>query len=255
MFAQGGISASPLKLEFDAVSGSSQDKTIVLSNTGNGQLELTASVNDWYRDSTGNIVTVSAGSLASSCSRWIKIYPSTHITLAPGETVNVTISVTPGKENNLIHRNSMVFFTQLNPQQRKTSDGININMAVRIGVQVYYTPNGLTGKNIEIINFKTLRSIDSAYGGLLELHLKNTGMLVADGRVDFELVNLSTGKKTTLPHSAFYTLPGALRVITIPLKRSIPPGKYSATALIDFGRKEELKIGELEFTYPPGNNL
>ena len=107
--AQGGMSASPMKLEFTATPGTSQDRTIIVSNPGNSLLEVSAGLNDWYRDSTGSINTPAAGSLGTSCSPWVKIFPSTHFTLNPGEQKEITISITPPAEGADKVCNSMIF--------------------------------------------------------------------------------------------------------------------------------------------------
>lgn len=83
----------------------------------------------------------------------------------------------------------------------------------------------------------------------LFLRLRNSGELSSEGTASIELTNIGNGTKTTLPVILFQSLPGAIRQIKIPLSRTLAPGRYSAVALIDYGKEhEELRLGQLDFT-------
>lgn len=246
--AQVGISASPMKLTFDAQRAGTQTFTVIISNTSARPLELGVDINDWKRNDSGNILCSPVNSLPSSCGSWLKIFPSTGFTLGPSEKKEVTIMMNVPDSNITVARNSMIFFTQLNPEQG-SSKGMNINIAVRIGIQIFYNPPGNIVKDIEITNFtdSTQRVANAAKTLLLTLH--NNGTIETDGKVNFELTNMTTGKKDSVAQSDFYTLPGASRIIRLPLPATLKHGEYSATALVDYGQEQELKVGELEFKY------
>jgi hypothetical protein len=83
----------------------------------------------------------------------------------------------------------------------------------------------------------------------LFLRLRSTGELSAGGKASIELTNIGNGAKTTLPAILFQTLPGAVRQIKIPLSNTLAPGRYSAVALVDYGKDQELlRIGNIDFT-------
>jgi P pilus assembly chaperone PapD len=247
---QTGMAASPMKLEFNAPPGGTQSLRVLVSNPTKGVVNVGASLSDWQRDSAGNIVLADAGRLEHSCTNWFKMLPATQFNLQPGESKEVMVLLQAPADAGKKARAGMLFLTQLNAAKAPAKEGMNINLTVRIGIQLYYTPPGLTRKEVEIEHFSdTLFAYkkDSAKARILQLRLRNTGELPADGKVNFELTDLKAGKKTPLTEQKFYTLPGALRVLRLLLPPGLAAGDYSVTALVDYGAEYELKIGELEF--------
>lgn len=247
-----GIAAAPMKLNYNSALGTAQSLRVTLHNPSASPLELQSSLVDWYRDSTGNIVDFPEGSLPTSCAAWIRLSEPGGIVIEPGGKKEVLVSILVPDSAKHRFYNSMLYFTQLNPNQKVTdANGVQIKLAVRVGIQILYTPAGLFKKSLEVQNFWNTLGGDS-----VELHqelwlkLKNDGDIIADGSIDFECLNLQSGKISKLPVSAFYTLPGAVRVLRFRLPPELPTGNYQATAMIDFGKNEELKIATLEFRIP-----
>ncbi len=250
--AQVGMAASPMKLEFSPVAGSNQTNTFTVSNPTKEIVEANISFVDWNRDSAGEIVYYPANALPTSCTDWIKVFPATTFTLNPGEKKNFSVVLTAPPDGSASKvRNSMIFLTQLNTKPGTTSNGLAINLTVRMGIQVFYTPPGLSKKEIDINDFTetAAASGDTVNSKILTLVLQNKGELITDGKINFELTDLATGKKSDLPEMKFYSLPGAVRTVRLPLSRGLDAGKYSVSALVDYGEDQELKIAELEFTY------
>jgi hypothetical protein len=78
------------------------------------------------------------------------------------------------------------------------------------------------------------------------LRLRDNGRSAAEGKATIELTHMGTGAKTMLPLILFFTLPGAVRQIKIPIT-TLPPGRYSAIATVNYG-EQQLQIGQLEFS-------
>lgn len=248
-YGQLGLGASPMVLQYDAPRGGTQNLHLTISNPGKKLVNIGVSLMDWRRDSLGNILYVEPGSLKNSCSAWLQILPSTQFTLKPSEQKEVMVILKVPDQAVSSSMNSMVFFTQLNSMKAPPKKGINILLTVRVGVQVFYTPPGLSKKNIEITDFKDTIRIenDSVRRRVLQLTLHNTGEVETDGKVDFALNNLETGEKNNLIEKKFYTLPGDTLLVLEDFPVGIPAGNYSITALVDYGPEYELKIGELQY--------
>ncbi|RPE12063.1 hypothetical protein EGT74_00455 [Chitinophaga lutea] len=239
--AQSGLAATPMKLFFDAPPGSPQTLSVALSNPSPRVMEAGISLADWRRDSSGHIVYYPPGSQSNSCAAWLKVLPGERFSLRPGETKQFSVILqAPARADSL--KNSMLFFTQLNTDSAKDERGMHILVAVRVGVQVIYTPPGQHKKDIDILAFSDSR--DS-----LRVTLQNTGQLEANGKAACELLHLASGKKNKLKETDFYTLPGARRVLQWALPPGLEKGKYTATVMVDIGPEQELKIGELEFSH------
>lgn len=255
-----GIAAAPMKLLYNTGLGTTQTLRVTLHNPSINKLELQPGLSDWYRDSSGNIVNLPEGSLASSCAAWIRLSDPAGIVIEPGGKKDVMVSVLVPDSARHQFYNSMLYFTQINSGEKTTdANGIQIRLAVRVGIQILYTPAGLYKKNIDVLNFWNTTSLPDKGAGnatasdtnehsrLLYLKLKNNGDVVADGSVAFECLNLQTGTNTKLKPTAFYTLPGAERVLVFTLPDGLVSGNYQATAMIDYGMNEELKIATLDF--------
>ena len=239
-----------MKLEFNGPAGSQQTMVVTLTNPTDRVLEASATLADWDRDSLGDIRVYPAGTTPASCAPQIKLFPSPHVSIPPGEHRDLTLMMDLQKDTLSSLANCMLFVTQTNPMGGKDKNGVSIQLTVRVGIQVFYTPPGIYKKDIDIVDFRD--GPDTAASRVLWLTLQNKGGLEADGKVGWELTNLETGKKTELDASRFYTLPGARRVLRMPLGADLPRGKYSMTALVDFGQDQELKLGVLEFSYEGG---
>jgi hypothetical protein len=83
----------------------------------------------------------------------------------------------------------------------------------------------------------------------INLHFENLGNVWADGIIYPELLNTQTGKKTTMDHIIFYSMPGDFRETDIVLPENLESGKYIATILIDYGDDNTIEMAELSFTY------
>ena len=249
--AQAGMTVSPGKLYYKLPPGASATQKIVVSNPNSKELEIGVSMNDWDYDTLGNNQTYDAGTLKSSGSAWVQVMPGSYFTLQPNEKRELDIIFTvPGDANTLIPvHTAMLFLTQLNPGDAKAADGTSIKVSVRMGVKIYHAFSQIEEKDIEVVNFTDILPAqnDKTTGGFLELSLQNTGKMWLEGKVKWEILNTQTGSKTKLEDQDIFSLPGDKRIVRQVLPANISKGKYTATAIINYGNKDELKLVELEF--------
>ena len=246
--AQAGMTVSPGKLYYKLLPGAGTTQKIVVSNPNDKELEISVSVNDWNYDSVGNTQTFDAGTLATSCADWVQILPGAYFTLKPREKreLSVVFNVPQNANRDIPVHNAMVFLTQLNPGDAKTPDGTSIKVSVRMGVKLYHAFSQVEERDIDIVNMKDVPG-NSADSGYLEMVFKNTGKSWIEGKIKWELLNTQTGEKKKLEEQDFFSLPGDQRIILQALPPNLAKGKYTATAVINYGNKDELKIVELEF--------
>lgn len=246
-YAQAGITASPTRLYFKP--GNKQEQIVRVTNPHKDKsLEIGVALNDWNYDSLGNNLSFEAGTLATSCAKNIQVLPGSYFTLAPGETKELTVSlgnITPDK--NIPVRTAMLYLTQLNPGDAQAPNGAAIKVTVRMGIKIYYTslPDGKP--NMEITNFMTDKTDGTV--NKLKLYADNNGASWLNGTVHYDLLNKETGKKYKIAPIEFYSLPGDKRIFESDLPQGIDKGKYTATAILNYGANEELKIAELDFNY------
>ena len=251
-FAQAGLTTTPPRIYFHLDPGGSASHQIRVGNPGNKPLQVAVSLGDWNYDSLGNNKLYNAGTLPTSCARWLQILPGTFFTVQPNQFVNVVLNVhvpdsiqkTPGV------RTAMVYFTQLNPiGMGRSAAGAVIREVVRMGIKVYVSMEPSDTRNVDIENLQLLRKTDTLHQQHLSLLLgfENSGNVWLAGKISWELLNLDSGKKTRVPSQDFFSLPGDHRIVLQPLPEKLPEGRYSATAIVNYGNKDELKVAELDF--------
>lgn len=248
MQAQAGISVSPGRLYYKLASGASGKQTVNVTNPTEKELEVGVSFSDWEYDPSGSNKIAETKTLATSCTDWIQILPSSYFVVQPGETkqVEVVFNVRANADTKIPVHTGMIFFTQLNPGKAKDQNGAAIQVTVRMGVKVYHSFVQQSTPLLEIIDFTS--SADEANNKIVELKLENPGTTWADGKVKWELFNNSNGKKTTLRDTEFYTLPKDIRVIKQILPNDLSKGNYTLSAIVTYGENDVIKIAELEFS-------
>lgn len=257
-FAQAGITASPARLYFRQMPGSSAMQKINVSNPNNINIEVGISMGDWEYDSKGDNRLLDPGSLKTSCASWIKVLPGSYFTLMPTERKElfVELKVPDTLSSAVPVHTAMLYLTQLNPGNFSDANGASLRVSVRMGIKVYHSFSKDSERDIEITNFadKKLQRKNNATGNalsvsLLEINFENTGKIWVEGKIRWELFNQGTGEKRKLKDDEFLSLPGDKRIIQHDLPANLKSGKYSATAIINYGNKDELKIVELEFEH------
>jgi P pilus assembly chaperone PapD len=250
IYAQAGITVNTGKLYFKFPPGSNATQKLRVQNPNNTPLEVGVSINDWKYDSIGNNQIHDAGTLKNSCADWIKILPSSYFTLRPNETKDLDIVLTApaNADTSVPVHTAMLYLTQLNPGKSTAANGAAIKVTVRMGVKIYHSFAVDGERDMEITGFKDIKTKPAAIRtDALELKVKNTGKMWIDGNVKIELLNTQTGKKIKLDPFDFYSLPGDVIYLRPKLPANIPSGVYTATALVNYGDRDELKVAELDF--------
>ncbi len=244
--SQSGISVSPPRNYFTVAAGQSESKKILVSNPSKTtRLDLAISLNDWSYDPYGSNLIHDAGILPNSCANWISILPQSYFSLAPGETheMELIVSPPPSTSDHIPVHTAMLYITQINPEDAVNEHGANIKVSVRTGIKIYQRAPGARLPQLEIDNF----SYSNTENLLLEF--TNNGNIWADGTLTCELINQETGIKTQLPDTIFYTIPNDSRKINISLPEHLAKGKYIATAILNYGDDATIKMAELSFSH------
>jgi hypothetical protein len=251
LMAQAGMTVSPGKLYYQLAAGGNSTQKIIVSNPNSRDLEIGLSLNDWDYDSLGNNQTFDAGALKTSAADWVRVMPGSYFTLKPGEKreLDVILRVPANVSSEIPVHTAMLFLTQLNPGFGRAADGTSIKVSVRMGIKIYHSFNQYDERNIEVINFTDVlpNKEDKTTGGYLELKLNNTGKQWLEGKIKWEVLNTQTGEKKKLEEKEIFSLPGDQRLVRQNLPPNMAKGKYTATSVINYGDKDELKLVELEF--------
>lgn len=248
LYAQTGVSVSPPRVYFESGLGNSSTQKVTVTNVSSrSSLDLAVSVGDWEYNEKGENIMSAANTLPASCAGWVSVKKEdNYFTLAPGQSkdIDVTLTVPGTLSDKLFTHTAVLYVSQMNPVDDVDSKGANIKVSIRSGIKIFHKLPAAKNKKLEIRNLAYGKS-----GRTLDLSFDNLGDVWADGKISTDLVNTRTGKKTALDNIVFYTMPGNKREISIPLPGGLEKGKYTASVIIDYGDRDNLELGELNFTY------
>lgn len=246
--AQTGISVSPPRVYFETTSGSSSTQKITVTNVSvKHTLDLAVSLGDWEYDEKGENIMQPSNTLKNSCSQWISINKEdSYFSLAPGERkdLNVTLTVPSVSKDQLAAHTAVLFVSQMNPVDGTDNTGAKIKVSVKSGIKIFHKKPETSLRKIEIkdLKFDTAKKV-------INLQFENQSELWTDGKITTDLINTSTGKKVTVDPVVFYTLPGNIRKLSIPVQDLKEKGSYNLSVLIDNGDDNTLEMAELNFNY------
>lgn len=248
LYAQTGVSVSPPRLYFESGNGNSNTQKITVTNvSAKNSLDLAVSLGDWEYNEKGENMMAAANTLPNSCAGWVSVKKEdNYFTLAPGERkdIDVTITVPGNLSDQLPTHTAVLYVSQMNPVDDVDNKGANIKVSIRSGIKLFHKLPSGKNKKLEISNLTYKKSSPN-----LDLIFDNLGELWADGKIYTDLVNTQNGKKTSLETLVFYTMPGNKREVSIALPAGLEKGKYTASVMIDYGDRDNLELGELNFTY------
>lgn len=245
--AQVGLSVSPPRVYYSLDAGETGSQRVLVNNISNEYpLHLSFTFGDWKYDEYGNNRMFPPDTLDNSCANWLSLPEGAYMTLEPGESreVNLTMTVPTemGREENV--QTAMLFVTQMNPVDGVDAQGAAIRINVRQGIKIYRKGDAAEIRRVDIKNLAYNKEAK-----MLELTFANDGNSWVNGWVDTSLFNRNTGKEMNLDTTDFYTMPGDLRIMAIPFKQELEKGEYTATVMIDYGDVTTIEAAELQFNH------
>jgi hypothetical protein len=245
-----GISVSPSSIRLSIKPGTSETKTIRVSNSTNQVFKFKVSFNDFIMNDQGKPMQIKNGESKFGLSKWIVASP-TFFELAPSsaQTISVTVDV-PAGDTNSHAAWTIIMIDQITERQALTEPegGNTIAMGIvpsfGFGVYLFQNPPDVKGNQVAITSFAFLKN-DTV--NQLNVGVRNIGDGIGFCKLQVELTSTSDGKNTSLPIRKFTILPGAVRTFSLQLPSNLTKGPYSAAALLDFGNQEVIEGAELEF--------
>lgn len=247
LYAQVGVSVSPPRVYYTLDPGESGTQRILVTNISKQHsMDLSITFGDWRYDDYGNNVMLPPDTLKNSCVSWLSVLSGTYLTLGPGESreMELTMTVPIGINTSENVQTAMLYVTQMNPVDGVDAKGAAIKINVRQGIKVYRRGSVPEKKQLEIVDMTYNKESNS-----VGLGFNNNGNVWINGILNTTLFNSSTGKEMDLGKIDFYTMPGDHRKMIIHATEPLEKGNYIATVVIDYGDDSVLEAAELEFSY------
>jgi len=240
------LEVTPGKMTFATNPGSSQTQQVYVRNKGNSEQSFIFNLADWLTDEKGEAKYFSPGTTSRSCANWITVSPSL-VTLQPNEStpVNVTMLV---PNDNFSTKWAVLFV-----ESAKEKTGVQaidknvqmgINVAARIAVPIFQSPAGNTlfKGTIEQLTETVLENNTRKYESLVI----NLGDKILNCKVYYTIASIATAEEITSEPVEFSLLPESSKKIAFVMDKPLAKGRYSVTAILDYGFNDNLEGIELE---------
>lgn len=239
------MNVNPSTLTFNLSPGTSETKYISVRNITTKKHTFQLSLADWYRDSLGNHVYLKPGDVKQSCASWVKLGLNV-VELAPDQVVDipVTLDVPADFKEEMGMRWAMLFIQNYisddSTVQKTARITTTIREIFRVGLHIYQTPPTVSAKSALAVSLNKDKVKQDTY----VFEMKNTGPTMLSCYAHMVLTNVASGQEYKLEVQDFPVFPGGKRIVDFKLPPTIPKGKYSALAILDYGENSPLEAIE-----------
>lgn len=229
------ISIGPATLYFTVDKGQTATQTAYITNKLSKPYSFSIEVIDWTLDSNGDDRFYEPKTVQNSCAQWITLDKTfVEIPANSKEGINVTLHVPDSADAVKEIKWTMLHIGTKGEKKAPKKTGeleLELTKSLAVGVRVYQVPpaNVSLTKKIKMRSFTMLQ--DSA---TYRIDGENTGDMMLRCQYSIELSS-ETGEKITVGPKQALMLPGQKRYIDLQMPKTLPKGKYTATALIEPG--------------------
>ncbi len=239
-FAIGVIELDHTKVRLSIAPGSSKSGSIMVENPSDETRHVKIYLEDWrYVSQDGSKEFSPAGTINLSAAGWISFLPVEFTILPFGkQKLNYTVRVPANAQGG---HYAIMFFEVGEPNQ--TSEGVSVNLAIRMGSLFYIEPEGTIKKFHQLSDFNVQKN-ESTNGLDISLDFQNTGNtdIICGGT--FDIIDKRGRVFARGEFSKGYTLPGDTAKLSSAWKKPLSAGKYDVVVTLDLGKAlEELQLG------------
>ena len=239
-----GISVRPVTIDVNTLAGAKESKRILITNGLDVKKQFIVYTSDWFRDTLGGHIYSTPSKDPRSCATWVEP-DKTFFELEPGQTEELYLTISPPADSNSTTqmRWCMLFVETTQEKKVKDTTGVTTTIAsrFRVGIHVYLTPQGITGKDIKLLQLTTSNEQKNKY----RIICQNTGETQLHCSSYLELSSLTDGSRIKLPVLEFPIFPEQIRYLDFIIPASTPKGKYTLTGIIDAGEDVPLEAAQL----------
>ena len=248
VFAQ-DFEVAPVKMDFIVNPEESQTKILSIKNHSNFKTSFTISFKDYIVGREGNKQAVEKNSTKTSCADWITP-EKTFFDIAPNEQVQIKITITPPADD-YSTRWALMYIQTVKVKTSfdidKSSLGAGVRLSGRISVEINREPSTPLKADLKIKDLREVYLVDSG-NRIFIADILNLGKNIANCKISFIASDLNTAEEIEFDPIHLISYPGFLREVRFELPNTMPPGKYSLVALLDYGKTTTIKGVRLDET-------
>lgn len=215
-----------------------QTHTLPVSVTNNKDRPYSFRVylEDFTKDSSGQVVYLKDSNFAKSCKQWI-VLDKNFVEVPPHSKQDIMVKMTIPDDDTSARemRWTMLYVESVGEKSPPKSHGeiqTILNKAFRIGAIIQQIPpTAAANKELKMLGFEKLADGFNNY----RIIAKNTGAAYLRCKFSLEISSVETGEKYTYTKEEVTIYPSQVRYYDFQIPITVKPGKYTAIALIDAG--------------------
>jgi hypothetical protein len=241
---------SPVKLYFNAEPGQTQNIPVRVINHSNIKTAFVVSLGDFVANKEGVLAPMKASTTEHSLANWISINPP-FIEINPNEEQQVMVSIqAPSGDYSTKWAN--IYITSSKEQTALEADKAKqaaLALSAQILVRVFQSPNSNNNYKLKIGGLAEIPN-DKDSSRVFTATVDNIGDKITKCKVILIASDLSTAKETKLDEITFESYPDAQLNIKLKMNKTLPSGKYSLAAILDYGSKQNLEGTQMLLEIP-----
>ncbi len=233
----------PVKNRLIIPPGTSKSGSIKIYNLSGEPKKIKVYLEDWVYlpISDGTKDFKPGGTTPLSAAKWITFLPSELTVPAYGrQLVNYTVKVPADAKGG---HYAVLFFQNYLQEPQKTSEGVNVNVAVRVASLFYIEPAGTIDRNVNIDGLKMERQ---AGKWNISAKFSNLGNADINTKGTFFLIDQKGMVYARGEFNEVYTFGGDSADLITTWKGAIPDGTYDLVMTIDISKAlEDAGLGRI----------
>lgn len=246
------FSVAPVRVNFDANPGETQTKNITIKNHGNKEASIMLSMKDFLMKRDGSMQYLETESTKNSIAEWITINPN-YLDMNPNESTTVQLTL-QAPTNSLESKWGVLSVTPTREQEAFSVDeelAAGFTISGSVSVFLYHSPKSNQNYEVKINNLTEVSQTDSTrtFSAIID----NVGDKRANCKLFLIAASLTTGEEKQFNQSHVRVYPNSTREVELVLPRVLSKGKYSLSAVLDYGGNT-LEGTQIIIQVPPNAN-
>jgi P pilus assembly chaperone PapD len=245
------VSVSPSRFYYKTAPGETKKQILHVTNSSSSRQSFNISFADFAAPGlNGKTQLLKAGESDHSIAGYMSASPSFfELDAGKSQDVQVVMDLPNLPEANKVKWGTLMIKltkerTEANAAE-KDGVGMGILETFQFVVHLFQTPPSITLRQAEITGFKEITQAADT-GRTLSLITANTGEAILDCATYLEFSNTKNGYEERTKPAAFTVLPEGAREMKFIIPKELPKGKYSVTAVVDFGSKDAIQAAEMD---------
>ncbi len=232
---------SPIKMGFNAQPGEIQIKTLNITNHSNKKVAFSIKLSDFLINNDGQRNYLQKGTTTNSLYEWLEISPNL-LEVNPNETKTVSLRIN-APQDDFSSKWGIIFVEAAKEQTAFDSDtkiGTGIMLSPQIAVLVFQSSISKEGIDIKIKQLKEA-TLTTDTKRQFTANVENKGNQIITCKIYLVAANLQTAEETIFPPEQYDIYPNSSRIIKLALPNTLAKGKYSLSAILDYGNQSNLE--------------